>query len=211
VWRVEPGPLRGRDVAVEPDLSTASAFLAAALVTGGEVTLRGWPDHTTQPGRLLPGLLEAMGATTSLSPQGLRVRGGPRLLGLDADLSDYGEAVPTLAALAVLADTPSRLRGVAHVRGQETDRLRGLAEELGRLGARVRETADGLAVQPAPLTGGVTLDARADHRLAMAYAVVGLAVPGVRVRDIATVAKTVPDFPARWGAMLDRGSEADTG
>lgn len=201
-WRVEPGALRGRDVAVEPDLSSASAFLAAALATGGSVTLRGWPATTTQPGRLMPALLEAMGATTSLSPQGLSVTGGPRLLGLDADLRDHPEAATTLAALAVLAATPSRLRGIAHLRGQETDRLRALVEELGRLGARVRQTEDGLAVEPAPLRGDATLDPRADHRLAMAYAVVGLVVPGVRVLDVATVAKTVPDFVQRWSAML---------
>ena len=205
VWRVEPGPLHGREVVVEPDLSSASAFLAAALATGGEVTLAGWPARTTQPGRLLPGLLEAMGASTALTPAGLVVRGGDRLRGLDADLSSYGEVVPTLTALAVLAEGPSRLRGVAHLRGQETDRLRALAEELGRLGARVTETADGLAIDPAPLTGGVALDPRADHRLAMAYAVVGLVVPGVRVRDVGTVAKTVPDFVARWTALVAGG------
>ncbi len=200
-WRVQPGPLHGRDAVVEPDLSSASAFVAAALATGGCVTLRGWPTTTSQPGRLLPGLLEAMGAMTALTPDGLRVTGGSRLLGLDADLADYGEAVPTLTALAVLAETPSRLRGVAHLRGQETDRLRALAQELGRLGARVTETADGLAVTPAPLSGAL-LDPRGDHRLAMAYAVAGLVVPGVRVRDIATVGKTVPDFVARWTGML---------
>jgi len=203
-WRVAPGPLAGVDARVEPDLSSASAFLAAALVTGGTVTLVDWPAETTQPGRLLPGLLEAMGARASVTPAGLRVTGGGRLRGLYADLSSYGEAVPTLAAVAVLADTPSRLRGVRHLRGQETDRLRALAEELGALGARVTETADGLAVEPAPLTGA-TLDPRADHRLAMAFAVVGLAVPGVRVRDIATVGKTLPDFVDRWAAMLGAG------
>lgn len=201
VWRVEPGPLRGREVAVEPDLSSASAFLAAALVTGGEVVLAGWPAATTQPGRLMPALLEAMGASTELTAQGLVVRGEGRVRGLDADLRDHPEAVTVLAALAVLADGPSRLRGVAHLRGQETDRLRALAEELGRLGARVSETADGLAIEPAPLAGA-TLDPRGDHRLAMAYAVVGLAVPGVRVLDVATVAKTVPDFVQRWERML---------
>ena len=117
------------------------------------------------------------------------------------DLHEYGEATPTLCALAVLADSPSRLRGVAHLRWQETDRLAALAAEFGRLGARVEVTADGLAITPAPLTGGV-LDPRSDHRLAMAYAVVGLVVPGVEVLDIGTTAKTVPGFPERWNALV---------
>ena len=203
-WCVAPGRLHGRDVAVEPDLSSASAFLAAAAATGGEVTLTGWPAGTTQPGRLLPGLLEAMGATTTIDDRGLTVHGpADGLTGLDADLREYGEAVPTLTALAVLARTPSRLRNVAHLRGQETDRLRALSEELGLLGARVTETSDGLDVEPAPLHApDRPLDPRADHRLAMAYAVVGLVVDGVTVDDVATVGKTVPDFPARWSALV---------
>ena len=200
-WRVAPGPLRPIHRAIEPDLSSASAFLAAAAVTAGQVTLSGWPAGTSQPGRLLPGLLEAVGCAVDLNGDGLRVHGPSRLQGLDVDLHDYGEAAPTLAAIAVLADGPSRLRGIAHLRLQETDRLAALAEELGQLGARIAVTDDGLDITPAPLHGG-TLDPRADHRLAMAFAVVGLAVPGVRVADIATTGKTVPDFPARWAELL---------
>ncbi|HVU74088.1 MAG TPA: 3-phosphoshikimate 1-carboxyvinyltransferase [Mycobacteriales bacterium] len=203
-WRVEPGPLRGADVTVEPDLSSASAFLAAAVATGGEVRLAGWPPTTTQPGRSTPALLERMGATTSLGPDGLVVRGNPDgIRGVDADLRDNPEVVPAVTALAVLAQTPSRLRGIAHLRVQETDRLRALSEELGLLGADVRETEDGLEITPAPLHApDRPLDPRADHRLAMAYAVVGLAVPGVTVDDVATVGKTVPDFTARWSALV---------
>jgi 3-phosphoshikimate 1-carboxyvinyltransferase len=203
-WRVEPGPLHGQDRVVEPDLSAASAFLAAAAVTGGRVTLADWPEHTEQPGRQLPDLLTRFGCTCRATPAGLEVRGPGRLRGVDLDLHEYGEAVPTLTALAVLADGPTRLRGVAHLRDQETDRLAALAGELGRLGARIRVTDDGLAVQPARLRGA-RLDPHADHRLAMAYAVVGLVVPGVEVLDMATTGKTVPDFPARWTAMVGAG------
>jgi 3-phosphoshikimate 1-carboxyvinyltransferase len=201
VWRVEPGPLSGVDRAIEPDLSSASAFLAAAAATGGQVTLEGWPGVTEQPGRLLPELLEAFGCRCETGGGRLVVTGPARLAGVDLDLHEYGEATPTLCALAVLASGPSRLRGVAHLRLQETDRLAALAEEFGRLGARIEVTDDGLAIQPAPLQGAV-LDPRADHRLAMAYAVVGLVVPGVSVLDVATTGKTVPDFPHRWAALV---------
>jgi 3-phosphoshikimate 1-carboxyvinyltransferase len=201
VWAVAPGPLRPLDRVIEPDLSSASAFLAAAAATGGQVVLDGWPAATEQPGRLLPGLLEAFGCRCAVADGRLTVTGPDRLTGVDVDLHEYGEATPTVCALAVLADSPSRLRGVAHLRLQETDRLAALAEEFGRLGARIEVTADGLAITPAPLAGGV-LDPRSDHRLAMAYAVVGLVVPGVEVLDIGTTAKTVPDFPERWTALV---------
>jgi 3-phosphoshikimate 1-carboxyvinyltransferase len=199
-WTVAPGPLRAYDRAIEPDLNSAAPFLAAAVATGGEVLIPDWPETTTQPGRMLPGLLEAMGARAEWTPAGLRVRGGGAVHGLDADLGDVGEATPVLTALAVLADSPSRLRGVAHLRLQETDRLGALAEQLGRLGADISVTEDGLAIRPAPLRGA-PLDPLADHRLAMAYAVVGLAVPGITIDDIATTGKTVPEFPAMWVAM----------
>ena len=205
VWRVLPGRLRGGVRVVEPDLSSASAFLAAAAATGGSVTMRGWPTASTQPGVLLPGLLERMGCTTSVLDGNLTVSRTGELVGLDVDLHSYGEVVPTMAALAVLASTPSRFRGVDHLRTQETDRLAALAGELGKLGADVTVTSDGLAIRPAPLTGA-RLDPQADHRLAMAYAVVGLRVPGVLVDDMATVGKTVPEFPAMWAALTGASS-----
>lgn len=200
-WTVQPGPLSPVDRVIEPDLSSASAFLAAAAATAGEVVLEGWPARTEQPGRLLPELLEAFGCRCTVAGGRLSVSGPARLRGADVDLHSYGEAAPTLCALAVLADSPTRLRGIAHLRLQETDRLAALASELGRLGARIDVTGDGLAIAPAPLHGAV-LDPHADHRLAMAYAVVGLVVPGVEVRGIATVGKTVPDFPGRWADLL---------
>ncbi len=201
VWRVRPGPLAGREVTVEPDLSNAAPFLAAALVTGGRVTVPGWPEQTTQPGGELRDLLTRMGASCVLGPDGLTATGSGTVHGVDADLRDAGELTPTIAVLAALAGGPSRLRGVAHLRRHETDRLAALARELGNLGAGVRETGDGLEIRPAPLRGGVfhTYD---DHRLATAAAVLGLAVPGVEVENVETAGKTLPGFTDRWTGML---------
>jgi 3-phosphoshikimate 1-carboxyvinyltransferase len=203
-WRVSAGPLAAVDRTVEPDLSSASAFLAAAVATGGEVTVPDWPATTSQPGRLLPALLVEMGAEVHLDSGGLHVRGPDRPGGIDVDLHDFGEAAPTLTALAVLASSPSRLRGIAHLRLQETDRLAALAAELGKLGARIDVEADGLSISPAGLRADpdVVLDPRADHRLAMAFAVVGLRVPGVRIADPATTAKTVPGFAGMWSDLV---------
>ncbi|HVM26633.1 MAG TPA: 3-phosphoshikimate 1-carboxyvinyltransferase [Mycobacteriales bacterium] len=206
-WRVLPGPLRPRDAVVEPDLSTAAAYLAAPLVTGGWVRVDGWPASTTQPGSVLPDVLEAMGARVERAPGSVTVSAGDRLTGADVDLRDAGELTPVLTALAALAETPSRFRGVAHLRLQETDRLAALAVEIGRLGGSVTETDDGLAVVPRPLTGG-TLASYDDHRIAMAWAVLGLGVEGVHVQDVATTRKTVPDFPGSWQAMLSQRAAA---
>ncbi|HWH30476.1 MAG TPA: 3-phosphoshikimate 1-carboxyvinyltransferase [Mycobacteriales bacterium] len=203
-WAVAPGSLRPRDVVVEPDLSTAAAYLAAPLVAGGAVTVAGWPATTTQPGALLPEVLAAMGAHVERADDRVTVRAGERLTGVDVDLRDAGELTPVLTALAALADGPSRFRGVAHLRLQETDRLAALATELGGLGGDVRETDDGLEVRPKPLTGGA-LDSYDDHRIAMAWAVLGLGVAGVLVRDVATTRKTVPDFVGSWTALLGAG------
>jgi 3-phosphoshikimate 1-carboxyvinyltransferase len=204
-WAVRPGPLQARELVVEPDLSTAAAYLAAPLVAGGSVTVPGWPTGTAQPGSVLPELLEAMGAVVSRSADAVTVTGGDALHGLDADLRDAPELTPVLAALAALADSPSRFSGVAHIRLQETDRLAALATGLGRLGGDVRETEDGLEVRPRPLSGA-TLPSYDDHRIAMAWAVLGLAVDGVEVEDVATTRKTVPDFVGSWQAMLAGGT-----
>ncbi|MDP3712470.1 MAG: 3-phosphoshikimate 1-carboxyvinyltransferase [Mycobacteriales bacterium] len=200
-WRVAPGPLVARDVAVEPDLSTAAAYLAAPLVAGGSVTVTDWPATTTQPGAVLPDLLAQMGGVVSRDGDDLTVSAGSGLHGIEADLRDAGELTPVLTALAALADSPSRFTGVAHLRVQETDRLAALATELNALGADVRELRDGLEVRPRTLTGGV-LRSYDDHRLAMAWAVLGLGVDGVLVEDVATTRKTVPDFVGSWTDLL---------
>ncbi|MEU8798638.1 3-phosphoshikimate 1-carboxyvinyltransferase [Spirillospora sp. NPDC048819] len=201
VWRVAPGPIRGAEWVIEPDLSNAAQFLGAALVTGGRVTVPGWPAETTQPGDALRGLLGAMGAEASLGPDGLTVRGNGEFSGLEADLHDVGELTPVLAALAALAGSPSRLTGIAHLRGHETDRLAALVTEINGLGGDVRELPDGLEIRPRPLHGGVfhTYD---DHRMVMAAALLGLAVPGIEVENPGTVGKTLPNFTESWASML---------
>jgi 3-phosphoshikimate 1-carboxyvinyltransferase len=203
-WEVAPGVPIAVDETVEPDLSSAAPVLAAAVVTGGEVTVPHWPAETTQPGAMLPALLEAFGATVRRSGGSLVVAGGAHLVGIDADLRDAGELTPVVAGMAALADSPSTLTGIGYLRGHETDRLAALARELGALGAGVTEEADGLRIVPRPLTGG-RFRTYADHRLAMTAAVLGLVVPGVVVEDIETTAKTFPGFADAWLAMLDGG------
>ncbi len=200
-WRVEPGPIAARDWQVEPDLSNATPFLAAAAVTGGEVTVPGWPPTTTQPGDVFGDIALRMGCAVRHEPGGLTVTGPDRLAGIDIDLHDVGELTPTVAALAALADGPSVLRGIAHLRGHETDRLAALVTEINGLGGDARETDDGLEIRPTALHGG-GWRAYDDHRMATAGAIVGLVVPDVVVDDIGTTAKTLPDFAAMWTTML---------
>jgi 3-phosphoshikimate 1-carboxyvinyltransferase len=200
-WRVQPGPVSAFDIEVEPDLSTAAPFLAAALVTGGRVHVPGWPDQTTQAGDGLRDILDAMGADVTLDRSGLTVVGGSGVEGIDVDLHDVGELTPVVAALAALAQSTSWLRGVAHLRGHESDRLAALATEINGLGGSVTETDDGLRIRPAPLHGGRWATYH-DHRMAMAGAVIGLAVPGVLVEDVDTTAKTLPRFTQRWAQLL---------
>jgi 3-phosphoshikimate 1-carboxyvinyltransferase len=200
-WVVHPGPVHAADTVIEPDLSNAAPFLAIGAVTGGSTTVRGWPTHTTQAGDRLRDILQAMGAEVTLGSDGLTVRGAGGLSGVDLDLRDVGELTPAVAALAALADSPSVLRGVAHIRGHETDRLSALATELRRLGGEVEELPDGLAIRPARLHGAV-FRTYADHRMAHAGVILALAVPGVLVEDVATTSKTFPDFAGAWSALL---------
>jgi 3-phosphoshikimate 1-carboxyvinyltransferase len=200
-WRVSPGPIASHDWVVEPDLSNATPFLAAAAVTGGSVTVPGWPIVTTQPGDVFGEIAERMGCTVRRGPDGLTVTGPDQLHGIDVDLHDVGELTPTVAALAVLAHEPSVLRGIAHLRGHETDRLAALAAEINALGGSATETEDGLEIRPMPLHAGLW-HAYDDHRMATAGAIVGLMVMGIEVDDIATTAKTLPDFPSMWAEML---------
>lgn len=200
-WVVAPSSIKAVDHDIEPDLSNAAPFLALAAVTGGTMTVRDWPRTTTQAGDALRDLLAAMGCEVRLDEAGLTVAGPERLLGLDADLHDVGELTPVVAALAALATTPSHLRGIAHIRGHETDRLAALATELGALGADVTEHEDGLSLRPATLHGGV-FHTYADHRMAHAGVVVGAAVDGVLVENVGTTSKTFTDFAPFWASLV---------
>lgn len=201
-WAVSPGPVQALDRTVEPDLSNAAPFLALAAVSGGRVTVRDWPTATTQPGDRLREILARMGCQVAPVDGGLQVTGTGSLHGIDVDLHDEGELTPAVAALCALADSPSHLRGIAHIRGHETDRLAALATELGALGADVTEHEDGLSFRPAPLHGGV-FHTYADHRMAHAGVILGAAVDGIEVEDVATTSKTFPDFAGFWAGLLE--------
>ncbi|HVV09985.1 MAG TPA: 3-phosphoshikimate 1-carboxyvinyltransferase [Amycolatopsis sp.] len=189
------------DYTVEPDLSTAAPFVAAAAVAGGTVRIEGWPQRTTQPGDWLRSLMTELGQHAELTENGLTATGTGEIRGAKLDLHEVGELTPVVAAMLCFADGPSVISGVAHLRGHETDRLAALATELSALGARVTDTEDGLTITPAPLHGGVfhTYD---DHRLVMAASVLGLRVPGVEVENPETVGKTFPGFTETWESML---------
>jgi len=210
-WRVEPSQIRALDVEVEPDLSNAAAFLAAAVVTGGTLRVPGWPQHTTQGGDAIRDIFDAMGADVLLERTGLTLTGNQQISGLDVDLHGAGELTPVIVAVAALADSPSRIRGIAHLRGHETNRLDALFTQINALGGSVIQTEDGLRITPKPLHGGLfhTYD---DHRMAMAAAVLGLRVPGIVIENVETTAKTLPQFTHRWTAMLQGdGVDSDQG
>ncbi|MFB9310495.1 3-phosphoshikimate 1-carboxyvinyltransferase [Agromyces hippuratus] len=207
-WTVAPGPIRAIDVDIEPDLSNAAPFLVAALVAGGSVTITGWPAETTQVGAQLAQILPRFGARVEVEGDRLTVHapeqgeGGSRgIRGVDLDLSEAGELAPNLVALAALADEASTITGIGHIRHHETDRLAALTAEINGLGGAVTELDDGLRIDPAPLHGG-PWRAYADHRMATTGAIIGLAVPGVVVDDIASTGKTLPQFTALWEQML---------
>jgi 3-phosphoshikimate 1-carboxyvinyltransferase len=200
-WDVRPGALHGVDLVIEPDLSNAAPFLSVAMVCGGQVAIADWPIKTTQPGDQLRRILADMGAQFSFGDNGLTIIGTGVIHGIDVDLHDVGELTPSIAALAALADSPSYLRGIGHLRKHETDRLAALTREINALGGNVIEEETALRINPAPLHSGVfhTYD---DHRLATAGAVLGLIVTGIEVENIATTRKTLPDFPGLWSSLL---------
>jgi 3-phosphoshikimate 1-carboxyvinyltransferase len=200
-WSVKSGKLHGQELVIEPDLSNAAPFLSLAMVCGGSVTIADWPKTTTQPGDQLRSIFTQMGAKVSMDERGLTLSGTGVIHGIDIDLHDVGELTPSIAAVAALADSPSHLRGIAHLRLHETDRLAALTREINALGGDVVEEESALHITPAPLHGGVfhTYD---DHRLATAGAVIGLVVPGIEVENIATTRKTLPDFPGLWSSLL---------
>lgn len=207
-WQVAPGNVAARHWEVEPDLTNAVPFLAAAVVTGGAVRITGWPSTSVQPADNILSVLAKLNAVVQHTDSFLEARGSGDYDGFDVDLRAVGELTPSVAALAALA-TPgsvSRLSGIAHLRGHETDRLAALRKEINRLGGDCTESPDGLVITATPLQSG-TWRAYADHRMAMAGAIIGLRVPGVEVDDIGSTAKTLPDFPRLWARMLEPGKE----
>ena len=202
VWRVEPGKISGGRVSIEPDLSNAGPFLAAAMVAGGKVFVEGWPESTTQVGDEFDGILQQMGASIVRKNGGLEISGTGEIHGIDIDLSIGGELTPVIAALAAIADSPTVIRGVAHLRGHETDRLAALAAEINRIGGIARETADGLEIDPSNNLHGALWQTYEDHRMATAGAIIGLRVPGIEIEDITTTSKTMPNFAQMWQEML---------
>ncbi|WP_231976643.1 3-phosphoshikimate 1-carboxyvinyltransferase [Mycobacterium sp. E740] len=202
-WRVSPGPVAARHWVIEPDLSNAVPFLAAAVVSGGAVRLTGWPRVSTQPAGAIIAILEKLGSVVHHGDSYLEVQGAEAYGGIEVDLHEVGELTPAVAALAALAspESVSKLSGVAHLRGHETDRLAALSAEINGLGGQCEETADGLLITARPLHGGLWRS-YADHRMATAGAIVGLRVPDVAVEDIDTTAKTLPGFPQLWAEML---------
>ena len=207
-WIVKPSPISAIDVQIEPDLSNAAPFLAAAIVTGGSVTISGWPTETTQVGNDLLEILPLFGATVSrdgdkVTVTGMRDEAGNSVVhGITLDLTTGGELAPAIVAIASLASTPSTIKGIGHIRHHETDRLAALANEINTLGGKVTELEDGLHIEPAELHGGVWLSYE-DHRMATSGAIIGLVVPGVEVENIGTTSKTLPEFPELWSILVE--------
>ena len=212
IWRVEPGKLKAQDLVIEPDLSNAAPFMSIAMICGGSVTISDWPKVTTQPGDQLRAILKQMGATIefvdgieSYQKPGLKITGGSSIKGIKIDLHEVGELTPAIAALCALADSPSYLSEIGHLRMHETDRLAALRAEINGLGGDVIEEPTALRINPKPLHAGI-FHTYEDHRLATAGATLGLVVDGIDVENIATTRKTLPDFPGLWSSLLQNGS-----
>ena len=202
-WTVRSGDLSGQDLTIEPDLSNAAPFMAAAMICGGSVEILDWPKSTSQPGDQLRDIFAKMGARIEQNNEGLKISGSGKINGIDIDLHNVGELTPSIAAVAALASTPSTLRGIAHLRLHETDRLAALANEINNLGGDVTEGPGELLIKPAKLIASQIFKSYEDHRMATAGAIIGLAVKDLIVENIETTKKTLPDFPGMWQEMLN--------
>lgn len=213
-WDVQPGTVAARHWEVEPDLTNAVPFLAAAVVSGGTVRVSGWPANSVQPADHILAVLRKLNAVVTHTDSLLEVRGPgyQGYQGFDVDLRDVGELTPSVAALAALArpGSVSHLAGIAHLRGHETDRLAALSTEINRLGGNCAETPDGLIITATPLRPAVW-HAYADHRMAMAGAIIGLRVAGVQVDDIGATSKTLPEFPRLWAELVSGAGFSEAG
>jgi 3-phosphoshikimate 1-carboxyvinyltransferase len=203
IWSVKSGSLTGQDLTIEPDLSNAAPFMAAAMICGGSVEILDWPKSTTQPGDQLRNIFASMGARIEQTGEGLKISAGSAINGIDIDLHDVGELTPSIAAVAALASSQSTLRGIAHLRLHETDRLAALANEINDLGGDVTEGPGELLIKPAKLVASQIFKSYEDHRMATAGAIIGLAVKDLIVENIETTKKTLPDFPGMWQEMLN--------
>lgn len=209
-WCVSGRPRGGRSV-IEPDLSNAGPFIAAPLVSaaGGQVRILHWPTHTTQVGANWVEILKLFGAQVQLD-QGTLLSSSGALRGIERDASAEGELVPTMAALALVAASqgqPSKIWGIGHLRGHETDRLAAIAAQARKLGGNVDEGQDYLVFHPCTLHPA-HLEAYADHRMATFAAIMGLNLPGISLDDVDATAKTMPTFTQLWDAMLKSAGEA---
>ena len=196
-WSVPPSTYRATRYAIEPDASAASYAFAAAAVVGGQVTVAGLGRRTLQGDHAFVDLLERMGAVVERGDASTTVRGSGALHGIEADLSQMSDVAQTLAVVAAFADSPTRVTGIGFIRGKETDRVGNVVTELRRAGIDAEEEPDGYVVRPGPIRPA-TIDTYEDHRMAMAFALLGLRAPGIRIADPGCVAKT---FPGYW-AML---------
>ena len=202
-WKVKPSELIGQDMVIEPDLSNAAPFMAASMICGGSVEILDWPESTCQPGDQLKQIFTKMGAQVKQSSTGLKISGTGSITGIEIDLHDVGELTPSIAAVAALATSESKLSGIAHLRLHETDRLAALATEINNLGGKVTEGPGELFIQPASLKSRQEFKTYDDHRMATAGAIIGLAVEGIVIENIETTKKTLPDFPGLWLEMLN--------
>lgn len=205
-WVVKPGPISGGEITIEPDLSNAGPFIAAALVLGGSVTISNWPEETTQVGKHFIELLTLMGATVSRSGVDLTFTGNGTIKGIEIDLGIGGELAPVIIALALLADNPSTITGIAHLRGHETDRLAALTAEINAIGGNATELEDGIRIEPIEQLTSGTWHTYEDHRMATAGAIIGLRIPGIVIEDISVVSKTMPEFVSLWNTMLEQSA-----
>jgi 3-phosphoshikimate 1-carboxyvinyltransferase len=192
--RYRPG-----EIVIEPDATAASYFLAAAALCGGEVKVRGLGANSLQGDVEFARVLGDMGAAVRHDPDGLSVEGGT-LRGIDRDFRGISDTFLTAAVLAPFASSPTLIRGIAHTRRQESDRVAAVARELSRLGVRVRESDDALEIEPSMPHGG-EVETYDDHRMAMSFALIGLRVPGIRIRNPGCVAKTLPDYFERLESL----------
>jgi 3-phosphoshikimate 1-carboxyvinyltransferase len=197
---VPPGVYEAGKYVVEPDASGASYFFAAAALTGGRVRVPGLGSASSQGDLGFVEVLEEMGCEAEIGVDYVEVRGPERLRGIEVDMNGISDTMITLAAIAPFASSPTTIKNVAHTRAQETDRIAAVARELTRLGAEVEERPDGLKITPGPVGPG-TVHTYDDHRIAMAFSLLGLVVPGIRIQNPSCVTKTLPDYFQRLEAL----------